>query len=163
MPLHQTMMMTRLKKYTPIFKWSSTRLTIKASSSFKVTGMSRLLQMPQKTGKHFRGPYCTESTTNDRGLSLLEFASDNDLVLANTVGEHNASRGWTWHSTNGQYHSQMDYFLVKNRNRTGTNRAKTRTFPGADVGSDHDLVMMNFKVRLKNSNKNVSIAQQISC
>ncbi|XP_071853374.1 uncharacterized protein, partial [Apostichopus japonicus] len=28
-------------------------------------------------------------------------------------------------------------------------RAATRTFPGADVGSDHDLVIMNFKVKLK--------------
>ena len=28
-----------------------------------------------------------------------------------------------------------------------------RTFPGADVGSDHDLVIMNFKVRLKKINK----------
>ena len=28
--------------------------------------------------------------------------------------------------------------------------AKTRSFPGADIGSDHDLVMMNFRLRLKN-------------
>ena len=29
----------------------------------------------------------------------------------------------------------------------------TRTFPGADVGSDHDMVMMTFQTRLKNSRK----------
>ena len=34
-----------------------------------------------------------------------------------------------------------------------TSRAKTRTFPGADIGSDHDLVMMTFRVRLKRSKK----------
>ena len=39
--------------------------------------------------------------------------------------------------------------MVQNRFRSGINRAKTRTFPGADVGSDHDLVIMNFKTRLK--------------
>ena len=29
--------------------------------------------------------------------------------------------------------------------------ARTRTFPGADVGSNHDMVMMTFQTRLKNS------------
>ena len=32
---------------------------------------------------------------------------------------------------------------------TGVNTAKTRSFPGADIGSDHDLVMMSFRLRLK--------------
>ena len=31
-------------------------------------------------------------TTNERGLRLLEFATFNDLVLANTFGHHKASR-----------------------------------------------------------------------
>ena len=30
---------------------------------------------------------------------------------------------------------------------------RTRTFPGADVGSDHDMVMMTFQTSLKNSRK----------
>ena len=32
---------------------------------------------------------------------------------------------------------------------TSVNTAKTRSFPGADIGSDHDLVMMSFRLRLK--------------
>ena len=47
----------------------------------------------------------------------------------------------------------MDYITVQNRYQSGTNRAKTRTFPGADVGSNHDLVILNFRVRLKTINK----------
>ena len=43
--------------------------------------------------------------TNERGFKLLEFATFNDLVLASTFGHHKASRRWTWHSQNGQYHS----------------------------------------------------------
>ena len=97
------------------------------------------------------GPSCN-TTTNERGNRLLEFACYNDLVLANTLGEHKASRRWTWHAPNGTHH-QIDYILVQNRFRSGINRAKTRTFPGADVGSDHDLVLMNFRVRLKKINK----------
>ena len=93
------------------------------------------------------GPSCNE-TTNERGLRLLEFSSYNDMVLANTLGEHKASRRWTWHAPNGSNH-QIDYIMVQNRFKSGISRAKTRSFPGADVGSDHDLVIMNFKVKLK--------------
>ena len=45
------------------------------------------------------GPFCNDDT-NERGLRFLEFATFNDLVLANTFGHHKASRGWTWHSPN---------------------------------------------------------------
>ena len=31
--------------------------------------------------------------------------------------------------------------------------AKTRCFPGADIGSDHDLVMITFKLHLKKVSK----------
>ena len=42
---------------------------------------------------------------------------------------------------------------MKKRFRSGIKTAKTRTFPGADVGSDHDMVMMTFQTRLKKSRK----------
>ena len=42
---------------------------------------------------------------------------------------------------------------MKERFRSGIKTARTRTFPGADVGSDHDMVMMTFQARLKNSRK----------
>ena len=96
------------------------------------------------------GPSCNP-TTNDRKLRLLEFASYNNLTLANMLGEHKASRRWTWHSPNGRHHNQIDYILVQNRFRNGINKAKTRSFPGADVGSDHDLVIMNFKMIFHNT------------
>ena len=39
--------------------------------------------------------------------------------------------------------------MVKKRFQTSVNIAKTRSFPGADIGSDHELVMMTFKLHLK--------------
>ena len=94
------------------------------------------------------GPFCNDGT-NERGLRLLEFATFNDLALANTFGHYKASRRWTWHSQNGQHHTQIDYILVRKRFRSGVNIARTRSFPGADIGSDHDLLMMTFRLRLK--------------
>ena len=45
--------------------------------------------------------------------------------------------------------SQSDYILLKQRFQSGINIAKMWSFPGADIGSHHDLVMMNFRLRLK--------------
>ena len=40
-------------------------------------------------------------------------------------------------------------FLVRKRFRFGMNIARRRSFPGADIGSDNDLLMMTFHLRLK--------------
>ena len=91
--------------------------------------------------------------TSDRGLKLLDVAIYSNRVLENTLGNHKPSRRWTWHSPDGTHHNQIDYILVKKRFRSGIKTARTRTFPGADVRNDHDMVMMNFQTRLKNSRK----------
>ena len=70
-----------------------------------------------------------------------------------TFGRHKASRRWTWHSPNGKHHNQIDYIMIKRRFQTSVNIAKTRSFPGADIGSDHDLVMTTFKLHLKKVSK----------
>ena len=58
-----------------------------------------------------------------------------------------------WHSPNGKYHNQIDYIMVRKRFRSCVNIAKTRSFPGADIGSDHEPVMMTFKLHLKRVKK----------
>ena len=93
------------------------------------------------------GRYCN-TKSNERGLKLLEFDSFNDLMLANTFGPHKASRRATWHSPNGKHHNQIDCIMVRKRFRSSVNIAKTRSFPGADIGSDHELVLMTFKLHL---------------
>ena len=57
------------------------------------------------------------------------------------------------HSLNGQHHNQIDYILVRKRFWSGVNIARTRSFPGADIGSDHDLLMMTFRLHLKKIGK----------
>ena len=86
---------------------------------------------------------------NDRGIRLLEFAKSHSLTLANTLHPHKLSRTATWHSPNGKIHNQIDYILVPQRFKSSVNKPKTRTFPGADIGSDHDLVMTTLKLKLK--------------
>ena len=94
------------------------------------------------------GPSCNPET-NDRWLKLLDFATYNNLVLAYTLGNHKPYRRRAWHSPDGTHHNQIDYILVKKRFRSDIKTARTRTFPGADVGNDHDMVMMTSQTRLK--------------
>ena len=39
--------------------------------------------------------------------------------------------------------------MAKRRFQSSVNIAKTRSFPGADIGFDHELVMMTFRLRLQ--------------
>ena len=102
----------------------------------------------RKDWKGTCGPY-SNAQTNERGLLLLEFASYNDLFLTNTFGPHKPPRRWSWHSPNGKTHMQIDYIMVKKRFRSSVNINRIRSFPGADVGSDHELLMMTFRLRMK--------------
>ena len=95
------------------------------------------------------GPYCNVET-NERGLKVLEFATFNNLVLTTPLALTNHPED---DSPDRKHHNQIDYTLVKKRLRPGVNIHRTRSFPGADIGSDNDLVMMTFQVRLKKARK----------
>ena len=105
----------------------------------------------QEDWREVCGPSCNPET-NVRWFNILDFATYKSLVLANTLGNHKPSR-WTWRSPDGTHHNQTDYLLVNKRFRSGSKTARTRTVPGTDVGSDHDMVMMTFQTRLKSSMK----------
>ena len=102
----------------------------------------------RKDWKGTCGPY-SNAQTNERGLLLLEFASYTNLFLTTTFGPHKPSRRWIWHSPKGKTHNQIDYIMVNKRFRSSVNINRTLSFPGADVGSDHELLMMTFRLRLK--------------
>ena len=50
-------------------------------------------------------------------------------------------------SLDGEYRNQIDYILFRQRWRSSTLSAKTR--PGADCGSDHELLIAKFRLILK--------------
>ena len=60
-------------------------------------------------------------------------------------------RLYTWTSPDGQHQNQIDYILSGQRWRYSIQSAKTR--PGADCGSDHELLIAKFKLKLKKVEK----------
>ena len=56
-------------------------------------------------------------------------------------------RLYIWTSPDGQYWNQIDYILCSQRWKSSIQSAKTR--PGADSGSDHELLIAKFRLKLK--------------
>ena len=69
-----------------------------------------------------------------------------------TVFSSTTFKLYTWTSPDGQYQNQIDYILCRQRWRSSAQSAKTRQ--GADCGSDHELLIAKFKLKLKNVRKN---------
>ena len=102
-------------------------------------------ETPGVTGKFSLG------IQNEAGQRLIEFCQENALVIANTLFQQHKRRLYTWTSSNGQYQNQIDYILCSQRWRSSIQSAKTR--PGADCGSDHELLIAKFRLKLKKVGK----------
>jgi Reverse transcriptase (RNA-dependent DNA polymerase)/Endonuclease-reverse transcriptase len=84
---------------------------------------------------------------NERGERLLEFCCANQLCITNTYFQHKASRKWTWSHPNGQSKNMIDFVIINKRWKNCI--LDSRSFPSADVGSDHQLVMCKLRMKLK--------------
>jgi len=98
-------------------------------------------EAPGVTGKFSLG------VQNEAGQRLIEFCQENALVIANTLIQQHKRRLYTWTSLDGQHQNQIDYILYSQRRRSSIQSVKTR--PGADYGSDHELLIAKFRLKLK--------------
>ena len=88
---------------------------------------------------------------NEAGQRLIEFCQANALVIANALFQQHKRRLCTWTSPDGQHKNQTDYILCSQRWRSSIQSTKTR--PGADYGSDHELLITKFRLKLKKVGK----------
>ena len=88
---------------------------------------------------------------NEAGQRLIEFYKENALVIAKTLFQQYKKRLYMWTSPDDQYWNQIDYMLRSQRWRSSIQSAKTR--PGADCGSDHELLIAKFRCKLKKAGK----------
>ena len=71
--------------------------------------------------------------------------------MANTLFQQHKRRLSTWTNPDGQYQNQIDYTLCSQRWRSSIQSAKTR--PGADCGSNCQLLTVKFRLKLKKEGK----------
>ena len=102
-------------------------------------------ETPGVTGKFGLGVW------KEAGQRLIEFCQENALVIANTLFQYKR-RLYTWITPDGQYENQIDYIIYSQRWRNSIQSAKTRW--GADCGSEYELLIAKFRLKLKKVGKN---------
>ena len=71
--------------------------------------------------------------------------------MTKTLFQQHKRRPYTWTSLDDQHQNQIDYILCSQRWRSSIQSAKTRL--GADCGSDHELLIAKFRLKLKKVGK----------
>ena len=102
-------------------------------------------ETPGVTGKFGLG------VQNEAGQMLIEFCQENAPVIAKTLFQQHKRRLYTWTSPDGRQKNQIDYILCSQRWRSSLQSAKTK--PGADCGSDHEILVAKFRLKLKKVGK----------
>ena len=83
--------------------------------------------------------------SNDNGVRLVNFATSKNLVVKSTKFPHLNIHKYTWPSSDGTTHNQIDHVLIDRRWHSSV--PDVRSFRGADCVTDHYLVIA--KVREK--------------
>ena len=100
------------------------------------------------------GSQVTPGVTGKFGLGIRNEAGlcqENALVIANTLFQQHKRRLYTWTSPDGQHRNQMDYTLCSQRWRSSIQ--STKTIPGADCGSNHELLIAKFRLKFNKVGK----------
>ena len=71
-----------------------------------------------------------------------------------TLFQQYKRRLYIWTSPDGWHCNQIEYILCSQRRRSSIQSAKTRL--GADCGSDHELLIAKFRLKLKKVEKTTS-------
>src|SRR5579871_5514335 len=84
---------------------------------------------------------------NENGEMLINFCMENRLVIGGTIFPHKNIHKLTWISPNGRSENQIDHFMINKRWQKSLLDVKVKR--GADVGSDHHLIIALLRLKLK--------------
>lgn len=107
-----------------------------------------------KVGKGKQGKYVGEfglGERNERGDRLIQFCEEQEFIVANTFFKQPPRRLYTWIAPGDNpqkiIRNQIDYVLVTDRFKNSIKNIKT--YPGADVNSNHNPLVATVHIRLK--------------
>jgi len=97
--------------------------------------------------KSITGKYSLHTNTNDNGIKLVDFSLGKGMVVKSTMFQRKDVNKYTWISPNGRHKNQIDDVLINNRFKNSI--LNIRTLRRADMDSDHLLVGIWMKVKIK--------------
>ena len=86
---------------------------------------------------------------NEAGQRLIEFCQENALVIANTLFQQHERRIYTWTTPDNEI--RLIIFFAAKDGEALYSQKKIR--PGADHGSDHELLIAKFRLKLNKVGK----------
>lgn len=84
---------------------------------------------------------------NDNGQRLLDTCSTHGLSIGGTLFQHKTIHKYTWtSSTTSKTRAQLDHVIISTKWKRSLEDC--RTYRGADINSDHELLIGTIKVKL---------------
>ena len=96
------------------------------------------------------GKFGLHDDRTDNGERLVTLCMTYNLSIMTTAFKHKDIHKHTWTSPSGNHHNQIDHIAVSRRFKGSVNDA--RSYRGADVGSDHHLIVADVKLKLSRTN-----------
>lgn len=91
----------------------------------------------QETATEVCGKYGL-GESNENGARFIEFCQANQLAISNTMFKQHPRRLYTWISPDQRTRNQIDFIAIKMRWKRSIKNVTT--CPGADCGTDHQLL-----------------------
>ena len=91
---------------------------------------------------------------SENGVRFVSFCAANNLAIVSTMFPHKNIHKYTWTAPNGRVRNQIDHVAVNGKFKRSVR--DTRSYRGADSGSDHNLVITTVRLRLRGIVKNTS-------
>jgi len=95
--------------------------------------------------------YNLHTLSNANGTRLLNFVCSKHMVVASTVFNHKDIHKVTWKYPDGQTFRQIDHLLIDARHVS--NVMDIRTLRGANIDSDHYLLISKIRSQISNARK----------
>ena len=100
------------------------------------------------------GKHGARAEMNENGERWADFCQANELVIGGTLFPHKECHKRTWRSPDGVFVNQIDHMAFSKRWRSSLQ--DVRVLRGADVGSDHHLLMAKVRLRIAKVKKGES-------
>ena len=104
------------------------------------------------------GEHGLQSERNGNGDRFSSLCANNNLTIVSTMFSHNKIQLHTWTSPNGHHYNQLDHVAINGQYKRPIN--DVRAHMGADVGSDHNLVVIKTRLKLCKVGKKPSTSKR---
>lgn len=88
---------------------------------------------------------------NENGELFADFCVNQDLVIGGTIFQHRRIHKYTWISPDQKTRNQIDHIAISRRWRGSL--LDVRSSRGADIGSDHNLLIGAIRIKLAKAKK----------